>query len=83
MPTDNSSLLSLAGLHSDTFSAPVVIAGLLFGPIGFVALIHAHKNREPRGLIIGILLMGYPFFVTQAVLTWVIGIGLTATLFFF
>ena len=66
-----------------SFQVPNVIAGILFGSIGFGAFIYGKKQSSLRAMMIGVGLMAYPYFVSHAVLVYVIGIALTAALFIF
>jgi hypothetical protein len=68
-------------LKTVNFSPASLVAGLIFSTIGFVAFLYGKKNRLPRPLIIGIILMVYPLFVSSAVLMTVIGLVLTASLY--
>ncbi|MBF0485153.1 MAG: hypothetical protein HQL16_01435 [Candidatus Omnitrophica bacterium] len=84
MPTEDiNSVVSGLGLSQDSFNIPAMIAGMVFGLIGFSAFMRARKTKEPKALIISITLMVYPFFVSNPIATWLIGLGLTAALFIF
>ena len=63
--------------------ASTLLAGILFGAVGTVALIYGKKQSEWKPAVIGIVLMAYPYFVTNSVLQWLIGAVLTAALFIF
>ncbi len=65
------------------FSPWGLFGGLLFGSIGFIAFVYGKKNSEFRPLIIGIALMAYPYFLRGTIPLYLIGIGLTAALYFF
>jgi hypothetical protein len=58
------------------------IANILFGIIGWYAFMHGKREKSWRPMAIGIVLMVYPYFVSNAILTFAIGIALTAALFF-
>ena len=64
-------------------SAGSILAGLIFGSIGFVAFIYGKKMVLFRTMGIGIALMAFPYFVQNT--GWQFGIGavLTAALFVF
>jgi hypothetical protein len=64
------------------FTAGNVIAGLLFSGVGFVALLRGKKQGNFREMLLGGLLLVYPYFVSRTPLMWAIGSGLTAALFF-
>ncbi|HTL69813.1 MAG TPA: hypothetical protein VL404_00835 [Candidatus Eisenbacteria bacterium] len=65
------------------FSFANLAAGTLFGSIGFVAFVYGKKEAAWKPLVIGLVLMGYPFAVQDTTLLWVIGSALTASLYFF
>jgi len=62
---------------------PNLIAGILFGSIGFGAFIYGKKQSSFKTTMIAIGLMAYPYFVSNAVILYIIGIVLTAALFIF
>ena len=87
MPDNNQSinaLLSLAGVTNAAgeFNWTNLIAGLVFGTIGMVAFMYGKKEKNYRPLSIGIALMVYPMFISNTVWSIVIGIALTAALYF-
>ena len=55
---------------------------LLFGAIGLAAFIYGKNARLPKKMILGGVLMLYPYFVSQTWLLWSIGAALTAGLVF-
>ena len=63
-------------------TANTLIAGLLFGSIGFVAFVFGKRNGLWKPAVIGILLMAYPYFVSDTLPLYVIGAVLTIALFF-
>jgi len=60
-----------------------IIGGILFGGIGFVALVYGKKQGNLKAMIFGALLLIYPYFVTDSILLYSIGIVLTIILLFF
>jgi len=60
-----------------------LIAGVIFGGIGFAAFLYGKKQANFKALVIGMILMVYPYFVTNPVLLYAIGVALTLVLFFF
>ncbi len=60
-----------------------IFASVIFGSIGFGALIYGKKQSDLKALVIGILLMVYPYFVQNAVALFAIGAVLTVFLFIF
>lgn len=65
------------------FSVWGLVGGMLFGGVGFVAFMYGKKNSEFRPMIIGVALMVYPYFLRGTILLFLVGIGLTAALYFF
>jgi hypothetical protein len=63
------------------FSAPNLLAGLLFGSIGFVGFIYGKRTSRLKPMMIGLLLMAYPYFVENTVALCGIGLAGTAALF--
>ena len=49
---------------------------------GFVAFIYGKKNKFFRPMIIGIALMAYPYFISGTFFIYLVGITLTAALYF-
>jgi hypothetical protein len=64
------------------FSPSNLFAGFIFGSIGFVAFIYGKKIASFRPMIIGIVLMVYPYFISGTLFIYLIGIALTASLYF-
>ena len=62
-------------------SASSLLAGLLFGSIGFVAFVYGKKQGRWTMMGIGALLLVYPFMVTHTLATWIVGAVLTVALF--
>ncbi len=52
--------------------------GLLFGAVGTVYLIYGKREHSPLYLVVGFLLIIYPYLFSNAVLIVVIGAALTA-----
>ena len=59
-----------------------IFGGIIFGIIGWCAFIHGKKEKNWRVMVLGIALMVYPYFVPNVILFYIIGIGLTAALYF-
>ena len=60
-----------------------LIAELLFGAIGMAAFVYGKKQGRLKTTLISVVIMGYPYFVTDTLLLYGIGIVLTAALFVF
>jgi hypothetical protein len=63
-------------------SASSLIAGLIFGSIGFVAFIYGKRMNLWKPMLCGIALMIYPYFVADTLALFAIGAVGTAALFF-
>jgi hypothetical protein len=74
--------LSSSGLIGG-FSMWGLMGGILFGSIGFGVFIYGKKNSELKPTLIGIALMIYPYFLRGTIALYLVGIGLTAALYFF
>jgi hypothetical protein len=59
-----------------------IIGGIIFGIVGWYAFIHGKREKSIRPMVIGIILMVYPYFVPNALLSLAIGLGLCAALYF-
>ena len=64
------------------FSGPNIVAGLIFGSIGFVAFTYGKRMNLWRPMFGGLALMIYPYFVANTVILFVVGTIGTAALFF-
>lgn len=65
------------------FSLGGLIGGFLFGSIGFVAFIYGKRNAKFRPMIIGVLLMAYPYFIRNAIAVYLVGVVFSVALFIF
>jgi hypothetical protein len=72
----------MEGLDLGGFSFATILVAVVFGLIGFFAFRYGKKNGEPRPLFLGIALMAYGYFVSNAWLSLGIGAILTLLLFF-
>ncbi|MBU0468184.1 MAG: hypothetical protein KKF78_09715 [Candidatus Omnitrophica bacterium] len=63
------------------FSMAGFLGGILFGSIGFVAFMYGKRNSEFRPMILGILLISYPYFLKNTIALYIVGIALTVVLF--
>ena len=59
-----------------------IIGGIIFSIIGWYAFWHGKRKKSWRGMVIGIALMVYPYFITNTFWAFATGIGLIAALFF-
>lgn len=60
-----------------------LFASLLFGIIGMAAAIYGKKSALWKPMLIGVILMTFPYFVSQIWLLYLIGCALCAALFVF
>jgi hypothetical protein len=72
----------MSGLNLEDFSLATILVAVLFGIVGFAAFRYGKKNGEPRQLLLGVALMVYGYFVSNAWLSAAIGAALTLLLFF-
>jgi hypothetical protein len=52
--------------------------GLIFGAVGGIYFFVGRRTQEPLYLVAGVALMVFPYFVSNVLLTFVIGIALAA-----
>jgi hypothetical protein len=57
-----------------------IFASIIFGSIGLAAFIYGKKQSSFKPLLVGILLMAYPYFVQNTAANYVIGTMLTVFL---
>lgn len=62
---------------------PKFVAAFLFGLVGMVAFGYGKLKDTTSPKVIGAALMFYPYFIQSLILTYVIGAGLTISLFVF
>ena len=72
----------MAGLDLGGISLATIAVAVFFGLIGFAAFRYGRKSGEPRPLFLGVALMAYGYFFSNAWLSLAIGIVLTLLLFF-
>ncbi len=65
------------------FTAANLIGGFIFGSIGFVAFVYGKKTGQFMTLFIGLALMAFPYFVTNDMAMYAVGVALTVALYFF
>ena len=64
------------------FDMSTILWGLLFGSIGFVFFTYGKKQKAIVPLICGLLLMIYPYFISNIVLVVVLGVVLMVIPYF-
>ena len=81
--TGKQALLSTTGMDFlGGFSWANIIAWMIFGGIGFIAFVYGKKQGSLQPLIIGLVLMIYPYFVTNTLGLYLAGGALCALLYF-
>lgn len=63
--------------------AAYLIGSLLFSGIGFVAFVFGKKQARPKAMILGLILLAYPYFITDTAAMYAVGIVVTVCLFVF
>ena len=66
-----------------TLSVGVLLWGLLFSCIGFGLFLYGKNQRSVVPLVCGLVLMIYPYFISNLMVLVVIGVVLTAIPYFF
>ena len=60
-----------------------LFGALIFGVIGFAAFLYGKKQAKMGPLVLGLLLMIYPYFVEETWILYAIGAAMTVAIFFF
>ena len=68
--------------QASDFTGAKILAYLLFGAIGLGVFTYGRKNNLLGPTIIAIALMAYPYFVSGTLAIYLVGIVLTAALYF-
>jgi hypothetical protein len=64
------------------FDAANLIGGFIFGSVGFIAFIYGKRMNLWKPMFLGLALMVYPYFVTNEILLFAVGIIGSASLWF-
>ena len=56
---------------------------LIFGSVGFVAFVYGKRQVSWKAMAIGVALMAYPYFISNTIAMYIVGVVLTAALFVF
>lgn len=59
-------------------SVASLVIGILAGIVGFSLFLYGKKSRAMKPMLIGVALMVYPYFVSSALWSALIGVGLIA-----
>jgi hypothetical protein len=65
------------------FTIANLIGWTLFGAVGFVAFMYGKRQSAMKTMLIGLTLLAYPYFVSNTLAMYAIGVALTAALFLF
>ncbi len=68
--------------QASDFNGAKIFACTIFGAIGFAVFLYGKKNKFLRPMIIGFALMVYPYFISGTFFLYLVGIALTAALYF-
>ena len=60
-----------------------LIGNVIFSGIGFVAFMYGKKQGRFNPMVLGGVLMVYPYFVSSTALMFLIGSALTAAIFYY
>jgi hypothetical protein len=86
MPSEQemNTILNTYGINSSSFnfSWPQLIGGFIFGIVGLYAFNYGRKEKNYKVLSIGLVLMVYPYFVSNTILVYAIGLGVSSLLYF-
>ena len=64
------------------FPEPLALFGMvLFSLFGMWAVKEGRRESNIKQLLLGIVLVGYSYFTSEAGLVWLLGVGLTAAVF--
>jgi len=64
------------------FSMAKIVAWIIFGAVGFAAFVYGKKERSFKPLVVGVALMGYPYFVNGTFWLYAVGAGLCLLFYF-
>jgi hypothetical protein len=64
-------------------SGAALFGSLMFGVIGLAAFLYGKRSVLIVPMVLGLALMGYPYFVSDTWLLYAIGLALTAACWYF
>ena len=65
-----------------SFSPAALIGGVIFGIVGLYCFRYGRKQLNHKVMVVGIALMVYPLFISQALSIWVVGSALSALAYY-
>lgn len=74
-------LTNLGSLGLELPTPAYIFGAIFFGIVGYVAFRRGRKVSRPELTWAGVVLMVYPYGVSQAWLLWALGLGLSAWLY--
>ena len=75
--------LTTTGLpQTNDFDPAKIAANIIFSGIGFIAFMYGKKNAFWRPMMIGMVLMAYSYFLSGTIVIYIVGIALSAALYF-
>lgn len=69
---------TISSVPAEGFNWGNLLVGLFFSIIGMYAFNHGRKERNYKPVVLGVALMGYPYFVNNTLYSIVIGVALTS-----
>ena len=72
-----------ASRKNESMTGADLFGWLIFGAIGFVAFMYGKRQVSWKAMAIGAALMVYPYFVSNTIAMYIVGVVLTAALFVF
>lgn len=69
-------------MNLEDITLGTIVVAVVFGMVGFAAFRYGRKNGEMRPVVLGVALMAYGYFVSNAWVSLAIGSVLTVLLFF-
>lgn len=80
-PNSLTPLTETLGVSASSFDMKVVLVGIFFSIVGWIAWRYGRKKQSSRHLVLAIALMAYPYFVWNFL--WSVLVGVILTLFLF
>ena len=75
-------MVSAAGIK-ENFSLAAIFGAIIFGSVGIFGFLYGKRKSNPVLMVIGVVLMAYPYIVKDTTLIYVVGGVLSLSLYFF